>query len=130
MVAIMLASFRDVRNARECVHDLAQTAGIEDPSAAALVTGELGNNCVEHGSPAPGLLRIGCKPGALSLQFENRCAQPPDWQSRKPYAVESFRLGGYGLPLVRAVAPNLTRRWVDGRVVVRAEFRTGGRLVG
>src|SRR5262249_382256 len=62
MVAMMLASFADVRKARQCVHDLAQAAGIDDPSAAALVTGELGNNCVEHGSPAPALLRIGCKP--------------------------------------------------------------------
>jgi hypothetical protein len=130
MVAIMLASFEDVRNARLCVHDLAQAAGIEDPSAVALVTAELGNNCVEHGSPAPGLLRIGCKPGALSLQFENRCAQPPDWRSRKPLAVESFRTGGYGLPLAQAVSPSLGRFWIDGRVVVRAEFRIDGRPLG
>jgi hypothetical protein len=126
MVAIMLASFADVRKARQCVHDLAQAAGIEDPGAAALVTGELGNNCVEHGSPALGLLRIGCKPGALSLQFENPCAQPPEWRSQKPLAVESFRTGGYGLPLAMAVASSLNRRWVDGRVVVRAIFRAEG----
>jgi anti-sigma regulatory factor (Ser/Thr protein kinase) len=126
MVAMMLASFADVRKARQCVQDLARAAGIDDPSAAALVTGELGNNSVEHGSPAPGLLRIGCKPGALSLQFENPCAQPPDWRSQKPLAVETFRTGGYGLPLAMAAAPSLSRRWVDGRVVVRAVFRTEG----
>ena len=93
---------------------------------AVLVTGELGNNCVEHGSPAPGLLRIGCKPGALFLQFENYCAQPPEWRSRKPLAVENFRAGGYGLRLAQAVASGLSRRWADGHVVVRAEFRTEG----
>src|SRR5438552_2245035 len=61
MVAMVLASFEDVRKARQCVHDLAQATGIEDPGAAALVTGELGNNCVEHGNQAPGLLRIRSK---------------------------------------------------------------------
>ena len=122
MVAMTLASFEDVRNARLCVHDLAQAAGIEDPGAAVLVTGELGNNCVEHGSPAPGLLRIGCKPGALSLQFENACERLPDWRSRKPLAVGTFRTGGYGLPLARALARRLNCRWTDGRAVVRAEF--------
>ena len=129
MVAIMLASFEDVRKARQCVHDLAQAAGIEDPGAAALVTGELGNNCVEYGNPAPCLLRVGCKPGALSLQFENRCGQPPDWRTRKPLAVGTFRTGGYGFPLARALAQSLSRRWADGRVVVRAEFGGGRRRV-
>jgi hypothetical protein len=122
MVAIMLASFEDVRMARQCVRDLAQAAGIEDPNAAAQVTGELGNNCVEHGNPAPGLLRIGCKPGSLSLQFENACDRRPDWQTQKPPAVEAFRTGGYGLPLARALSPSLSCRWAGGRVVVRAEF--------
>ena len=58
MVAIMLASFEDVRKACSCVRDLAQAAGIEDPVAAVQVTGELGNNCVEHGKPGPGLQAI------------------------------------------------------------------------
>jgi hypothetical protein len=130
MVAMMLASFEDVRQARQCVLDLARAAGIADPSAAALVTGELGNNCVEHGGPAPGLLRIGCKPGALFLQFENRCARPPEWRSRKPLAVENFRAGGYGLCLAQAVSSGLSRCWADGQVVVRAEFRTEGCPIG
>ena len=69
MVAMMLADFADVRKARQCVQDLAQAAGIDDPSAAALVTGELGNNCVEHGNQAPGLLRVGCKAGAGGRQM-------------------------------------------------------------
>jgi anti-sigma regulatory factor (Ser/Thr protein kinase) len=125
MVAMMLASFEDVRKARQCVHDLAQAAGLEDPGAAALVTGELGNNCVEHGNHVPGLLRIGCKPGALSLQFENACEQRPDWRTQKPLAVETFRTGGYGFPLARALGRSLSRRWADGRVVVRAEFGAG-----
>jgi hypothetical protein len=38
MVAIMVASFEDVRKARQRVQDLAQAAGLEDPGAAALVT--------------------------------------------------------------------------------------------
>ena len=122
MVAIMLASFEDVRMARRCVCDLAQAAGIEDPSAAALVTGELGNNCVEHGTHAPGLLRVGCKPGSLSLQFENICERRPDWRTQKPLAVEAFRTGGFGLPLARALARSLNCRWADGRAVIRAEF--------
>jgi hypothetical protein len=122
MVAIMLASFDDVRKARQCVSDLAQAAGIEDPGAVALVAGELGNNCIENGSHAPGLLRVGCKPGSLSLQFENACQSAPDWRSRKPVAVETFRTGGYGLPLARALARSLNCRWADGRAVVRAEF--------
>ena len=99
-----------------------QWISVRDDIAAALVTGELGNNCVEHGSPARGLLRIGCKPGALSLQFENTCEQRPDWRSRKPLAVETFRTGGYGFPLARALGRSLSHRWADGRVVVRAEF--------
>src|SRR5437868_14126092 len=110
MVAIMLASFEDVRSARQCVRDLAQAAGVEDPGAAALVTGELGNNCVEHGNQAPCLLRIGCKPGSLSLQFENGCERRPDWGTQKPLAVEGFRTGGYGLPLARALARRLNYR--------------------
>jgi hypothetical protein len=125
MVAMMLVSFGDVRKARQCVHDLAQAAGLEDPGAVALVAAELGNNCVEHGNETPGLLRIGCKPGTLSLQFENRCCRPPDWHSRKPLAVETFRTGGYGLLLAQALAPGLSRRWADGRVVVRAKFCAG-----
>lgn len=122
MVAIMLASFEDVRKARRWVSDLAQAAGIEDPGAAALVTGELGNNCVEHGSDTPGLLRIGCKPGSLLLQFENPCDRRPDWRARKPLAVEEFRSGDYSLPLARALSQSLSCRWADGRAVVRAEF--------
>jgi hypothetical protein len=68
------------------------------------------------------LLRIGCKPGSLSLQFENACERRPDWRTQKPLAVEGFRTGGYGLPLARALAGNLNCRWTEGRVVVRAEF--------
>lgn len=108
MVAMMLASFDDVRMARRCVSDLARAAGIEDPGAAALAAGELGNNGVEHGGHAPGLLRIGAKPGCLSLQFENACERRPSWETRKP--VEPYRTRGYGLPLVRALAQGLNYR--------------------
>jgi anti-sigma regulatory factor (Ser/Thr protein kinase) len=122
MVAIQLLNFEDVRKAREWVDDLAQAAGIDDPAAAVLTTGELGNNCVEHGAAAPGLLWIGCQRGRLILQFENRCAAPPDWRTLKPEAVGEFRTGGYGLQIARALARSVNCRWVDGRVIVSAEF--------
>jgi anti-sigma regulatory factor (Ser/Thr protein kinase) len=122
MVAIRLTSFEDVRRARQCVVDLAQAAGIPDLDAAALATGELGNNCVEHGDQAPGLLWISCRPGRLRLQFENRCEQQPNWRTQKPMAVAAVRTGGYGLVLARALSDRLSCRWDQGRVVVRAEF--------
>ncbi len=122
MIALRLDNFEDVRRARECAWDLAQAAGLSDPGAVAMATGELGNNCVEHGQVTPGLLRIGCMPGHLSLQFENRCEQKPSWCTRKPAAVGEFRTGGYGLQIARALARRLNYRWADGRVVVRAEF--------
>ncbi len=122
MVAMMLSSLEDVREARECVWDLAQAAGIGDAGAAALAAAELGNNCVEHGGPAPGLLFIGCAPGQLSLRFVNRCDRRPDWGTRKPIEVEEFRAGGYGLPLVRALAGSVDWDWAEGRAVVRALF--------
>jgi anti-sigma regulatory factor (Ser/Thr protein kinase) len=122
MVVMPLSSFEDVRRARQYVHDLALAVGIQDPSAATLTTAELGNNCVEHGSQAPGVLRIGGKRGRLSLRFENPCPQRPDWRTRKPVALGEFRTGGYGLQIVRALARSVNVRWANGRVVVRAEF--------
>jgi anti-sigma regulatory factor (Ser/Thr protein kinase) len=122
MVAMRLTSFADVRTARECVRDLAVAAGIPDPAAAELTAAELGNNCIEHGSPMPGLLWIGCERGRLSLRFENPCAQRPDWCTRKPLALDGFRTGGYGLWLARALAPLVNCHWSHGRVVVRAVF--------
>jgi anti-sigma regulatory factor (Ser/Thr protein kinase) len=126
MVAIALSSFADVRNARECARDLARAAGIEDSAAVELATGELANNCVEHGSEGPGLLWIGCKPGSVSLRFENTCPQRPDWCSQKPLLVEEFRTGGYGLQIAGALAKSLHCRWAEGRVVVQAEFEESG----
>ena len=122
MVAIRLASFEDVRTAREWVGDLAQAAGIHDPGAAVMAAGELGNNCVEHGSEAPGLLWVGCGQGQLSLRFENSCAEQPEWRTDKPMAIADFRTGGYGLQIARALARSVNCRWIDGRVIVRAEF--------
>ena len=122
MVAIKLTSFEDVRIARECVGNLARAAGIQDPSAAVMATGELGNNCVEHGNEAPGVLWIGSKQGHLSLRFENRCERHPDWRTEKPLAVAEFRTGGYGLQIARALARSDNCRWAHGRVVVQAEF--------
>jgi hypothetical protein len=124
MVALKLASFEDVRVARECVGDLAQAAGIEDASGATLTTAELGNNCVEHGDAAPALLWIGCQPGQLSLRFENDCERCPDWRTQKPEGVGEYRTGGYGLPIARVLARRLICTWVSGRVVVRAEFQS------
>ena len=122
MVNIALSNFDDVRAVRRWVSDLARAAGLDDPEAAVMVAGELGNNCVEHAGGRPGLLRIGCRQGQLSLHFENPCEQRPDWRTRKPVAVAGFRSGGYGLEIARALAHTLNCRWKDGRLVVRAEF--------
>jgi anti-sigma regulatory factor (Ser/Thr protein kinase) len=117
-----LSSFNDVYLARQWVGNLARTAGLQDPEAAVLTAGELGNNCVEHGGECPGRLRVGCEQGRLSLQFENPCERRPDWRTQKPVAVAEFRTGGYGLSIARALASRVRCRWTKGRVVVRAEF--------
>lgn len=122
MLAMTLSSFEDVRTARRCAQGLAQMAGIADPSAVALAVGELGNNCVEHGNQAPGVLWIGCRPGHLSLRFENPCECEPSWHTEKPVAVGEFRTGGYGLQIARALARSVNCAWAKGRVVIRAEF--------
>jgi anti-sigma regulatory factor (Ser/Thr protein kinase) len=122
MVAIRLSSFEDVRLARECARDLAQAAGVQDPGAVAQAAGELGNNCVEHGNQAPGLLWIGCRKGRLSLRFENQCERCPTWCTQKPIAIDEFRSGGYGIQIARALARSVNCAWTEGRVVVRAEF--------
>jgi anti-sigma regulatory factor (Ser/Thr protein kinase) len=123
MVALRLTSFEDVRVARECARDLAEAAGIRDPGAVVQATGELGNNCVEHGDRRAGLLWIGCDLGRLSMRFENPSVEPPTWNTHKPLAVGEFRTGGYGLQIAHALAQRVDCRWVDGRVVVEAEFR-------
>ena len=122
MVNIELSSFEDVRAVRRWVGDLTRAAGIHDPEAAVMAAGELGNNCVEHGDRRPGLLRIGCRQGRLSLHFQNPCEQRPHWRTRKPVAVAGCRTGGYGLQIVRALARTINCRFKNGRLVVRAEF--------
>jgi hypothetical protein len=122
MVALRLTSFEDVRVARECARDLAEAAGVEDPSAVVQATGELGNNCVEHGDRSVGLLWIGCGFGRLSMRFENACVEQPTWSTHKPLAYGEFRTGGYGLGISRALAQRVDFHWMDGRVVVEAEF--------
>jgi anti-sigma regulatory factor (Ser/Thr protein kinase) len=122
MVALRLTSYEDVRLARECARDLAEAAGIHDPSAVAQATAELGNNCVEHGHRCAGLLWIGCGLGRISMRFENASAERPTWTTHKPLVVGEFRTGGYGLQIAQALAHRVDCRWVDGRVVVEAEF--------
>jgi anti-sigma regulatory factor (Ser/Thr protein kinase) len=122
MVTIEITNFDDVRQARERVGQLARAAGLPDPEAAVLATGELGNNCIEHGDAGPGLLRVQYGPGRLSLQFENPCGRRPQWRTQKPVAVGGFRTGGYGLQMSRALARRVECRWQNGRAVVCAEF--------
>jgi anti-sigma regulatory factor (Ser/Thr protein kinase) len=122
MLSLQLSTFDDVRKAREWVGHMARAAGLRDPGAAVMAAGELANNCVEHGGECPGLLWIGCRQGRLSLQFENHCEQRPNWRTRKPAAIAEFRIGGYGLPIARALARTVNCRWKNGRVFVRAEF--------
>jgi anti-sigma regulatory factor (Ser/Thr protein kinase) len=122
MVTMELASYHDVREARARVSELARAAGLRDPEAAVLTTGELGNNCIEHGGERPGRLRVGCEPGRLSLEFENACERRPNWRTRKPVAVDGFRTGGYGLQIARALAQRVDCHWTKGRVIIHAEF--------
>ena len=122
MVALRLLSFEDVRVARECARDLALAAGVRDPGAVMQTTGELGNNCVEHGDRSAGLLWISCSLGRLSMRFENASAMRPTWSTHKPAVVEKFREGGYGLKIAQALAHRVAWRWADGRIVVEAEF--------
>lgn len=122
MVVLRLSSYDDVRLARDYARALAEAAGIPDPDAVALVTDELGRNCVEYSSDGPSLLWIACKTGFLSLRFENPCEQPPSWCSRKPIVLDGFRTGGYGLLLARALARSLNCRWERGRAIVCTEF--------
>jgi anti-sigma regulatory factor (Ser/Thr protein kinase) len=122
MVALRLSSFEDVRVARECARDLAGAAGVGDPDAVAQATGELGNNCVEHGDSGAGLLWIGCGHGRLRMRFENGSVERPTWNTRKPPVVGEHRAGGYGLKIAQAMAQRVHCRWMDGRVVVEAEF--------
>ena len=122
MVALRLTSFEDVRVARECARDLAEAAGLHDPGAVVQATGELANNCVEYGDRSAGLLWIGCGLGRLSLRFENASVERPTWSTHKPLVVEELRSGGYGLQIARALAQRIDCHWVDGRVVVEAEF--------
>ena len=121
-VAMKLSKYEDVRIAREWVGDLARRAGIHDPNAAVQTAAELGNNCVAHGEKEPGVLWIGSGPGRLSLRFENRCEQRPNWRTGKSDAADEPHTGGYGLPIARALARSVNCRWSEGRVVVRAEF--------
>jgi hypothetical protein len=122
MVTIELTSFDDVRQARARVGEFARAAGVQDPEAAVMTAGELGNNCVEHGGEGPGLLRVGIGPGWLSLQFENQCARHPQWRTRKPVAVAGYRTGGYGLQIARAPARRVDCRWTGGRVIISADL--------
>lgn len=123
MVAIVIAKAQDVRRAREFAVLLACAAGLADPGMVEQAVAEVGNNCLEHrDGPEPAVLKIGCRPGKVVVHAENACQQRPTWRTAKPEGVEAFRLGGYGLVLIRAIAQRVRCRWCDGRAVVRAEF--------
>jgi len=123
MLAMLLSDWTDVREARECAGALARAAGIHEPEMVEQAVGEIGNNCLEHrDGPGAVVLRIGCRRGMLTLHAENPCLRRPSWQTSKPVAVEEFRVGGYGLLLVRASACDLRTNWRKGRAVVRAQF--------
>jgi len=123
MVAMILTNAKDVREARERAHQLARAAGVAEPPMVEQAVGEIGNNCVEHlDGTGTAILRLGCRPGKLTLEAENPCQEPPTWQTRKPELMDGIRLGGYGLVLIRAIAQNARFEWRDGRALVRAEF--------
>ena len=113
----------DVRAARECAGVLARAAGVPDPRMVEIAVGEVGNNCLEHrDGPGAAVLKLGCRPGRLILHAENPCRHRPTWETMKPEAIDGFRVGGYGLQIVRTVARDLCCTWLMGRALVRAEF--------
>jgi hypothetical protein len=123
MVAIVIAAGEDVRQARAWAVLLARAAGLADPGMVEQAVAEVGNNCLEHGDGrAPAVLWIGCRPGKLIVHAENACRARPTWQTAKPEALDGFRLGGYGLVLIRAIARDVRCQWREGRAIVRAEF--------
>src|SRR5262249_20645650 len=123
MVAMVLSDWDDVRTARQCAGALARAAGVPEPEMVEQAVGEIGNNCLEHrDGPGAVILRIGCHRGQVTLHAENPCQQRPTWETSKPVAVEEFRVGGYGLLLVRTCARDLRTSWRKGRAVVRAQF--------
>ena len=120
---MVLSEQDDVRAARECAGVLARAAGVPEPGMVEMAVGELGNNCLEHrDGPGAAVLKLGCRPGKLILQAENPCRHQPTWETMKPEAIDGFRVGGYGLQIVRTVARDLRYTWSLGRVVVQAEF--------
>jgi len=108
---------------------MARAAGLRDPGAAVMAAGELANNCIEHGgdselaSARGGLLRIGCGPGRLSLQFENDCEQRPDWRTRSPPPSPGSAPAAMGCRSPVPWRASVNYRWRNGRVFVRAEIR-------
>jgi Histidine kinase-like ATPase domain len=123
MVAIVIAEVEDIRRARAWAVLMAQAAGLADPGMVEQAVAEVGNNCLEHrDGQSPAVLRLGCHPGKLVVRAENLCRQRPTWQTAKPEAVDGFRLGGYGLVLIRAIAQDVRFQWREGRAIVRAEF--------
>ena len=122
-LTMVLSEQDDVRAARECAGVLARAAGVPEPGMVEMAVGELGNNCLEHrDGPGAAVLKLGCHSGRLVLHAENPCGHPPTWETMKPEVIDGFRVGGYGLQIVRTVARDLRCTWSMGRAVVRAEF--------
>lgn len=123
MVAFVIAEAEDIRRVRSWAVLLAQAAGVSDPEMVEQAVAEVGNNCLEHrDGQSPAVLRLSCRPGKLIVRAENVCRHRPTWQTAKPEAVDGFRLGGYGLLLIRAIARDVRCQWRQGRAIVRAEF--------
>ena len=55
----------------------------------------------------------------------NCCSEPPDWQTRKSCGDPRYPIGGYGLPIVGALADRFRHAWAPrdgGCVRAQAEF--------
>src|SRR5260370_28239026 len=115
-LTMVLSEQDDGRAARECAGVLARAAGVPEPSMVEMAVGELGNNCLEHrDGPGAAVLKLGCRPGKLTLHAENPCRHQPTWETMKPVAIDGFRVGGYGLQIGRTVARERPDTWALGR---------------
>jgi hypothetical protein len=125
METLWLNNMAAVARARRRARAMAEALGL-DAAAVEQVAGELAINCIQHRTgQAPAQMRFGRRGRRLVVTTCNRCAAPPDWQTRKSCGDPRYPIGGYGLPIVGALADRFRHDWAPqdgGCVHAQAEF--------